>query len=220
MQKVQKDFQKKISKFIEDKKLSVFSISLQKNHLTLTGNKTIIDMVTENPTITLTELMYSMMAQRNTETNDAFTCISSTPGVLPQLPHKFKGCKWSVGVCRSVLTDYMQCLGFYPGSDKTYGKPEHTPAGWPDSLSFEGIKHVSYMKLKDMNLVLESLLQHRNIDILKYHIKYHSEARNLSERKRRRPQQSRSVEVVLDESAEAEIEEAAVQSSSSTDPPP
>ena len=116
----------------------------------------------------------------------------------------------------------VSCLGCYPGSNKTYGNREHTPAAWPDTLSFEGIKHVSvsHMKLKDMNLVLESLLQHRNIDILKYHIKYHSEARNLSERKRRRPQQSRSVEVVLDESAEAEIEEAAVQSSSSTDPPP
>ena len=112
----------------------------------------------------------------------------------------------------------VSCLGCYPGSNKTYGNREHTPPAWPDTLSFEGIKHVSvsHMKLKDMNLVLESLLQHRNIDILKYH----SEARNLSERKRRRPQQSRSAEVVLDESAEAEIEEAAVQSSSSTDPPP
>ena len=106
---------------------------------------------------------------------------------------------------------------------KTYGKPEHTPAGWPDTLSFEGIKHVSvsHMKLKDMNLVLERLLQHRNIDILKYHVSSaESEARNLSEkRKRRRPQQ-RSAELVLDESAESELEVPAVQSSSSTDHPP
>ena len=115
----------------------------------------------------------------------------------------------------------VSCLGCYPGSNKTYGNREHTPPAWPDTLSFEGIKHVSvsHMKLKDMNLVLESLLQHRNIDILKYHIKYHSEARNLSERKRRRPQQ-RSAELVLDESAESELEVPAVQSSSSTDHPP
>ena len=112
----------------------------------------------------------------------------------------------------------VSCLGCYPGSNKTYGNREHTPAAWPDTLSFEGIKHVSvsHMKLKDMNLVLESLLQHRNIDILKYH----SEARNLSEkRKRRRPQQ-RSAELVLDESAESELEVPAVQSSSSNAPPP
>ena len=119
----------------------------------------------------------------------------------------------SAGVCRSVLSRVLSWIK---------QNREHTPAAWLDTLSFEGIKHVSvsHMKLKDMNLVLESLLQHRNIDILKYHIKYHSEARNLSERKRRRPQQSRSAEVVLDESADAEIEEPAVQSSSSTDPPP
>ena len=81
---------------------------------------------------------------------------------------------------RGIVQGYagVSCLGCYPGSNKTYGNREHTPAAWPDTLSFEGIKHVSvsHMKLKDMNLVLESLLQHRNIDILKYHIKYHSEA--------------------------------------------
>ena len=117
----------------------------------------------------------------------------------------------------------VSCLGCYPGSNKTYGNREHSPPAWPDTLSFEGIKHVSvsHMKLKDMNLVLESLLQHRNIDILKYHVSSaESEARNLSEkRKRRRPQQ-RSAELVLDESAESELEVPAVQSSSSTDHPP
>ena len=75
----------------------------------------------------------------------------------------------SAGVCRSVLSRVLSWIK---------QNREHTPPAWLDTLSFEGIKHVSvsHMKLKDMNLVLESLLQHRNIDILKYHIKYHSEA--------------------------------------------
>ena len=114
-------------------------------------------------------------------------------------------------------------MGILISHHKTYGNREPTPPAWPDTLSFEGIKHVSvsHMKLKDMNLVLESLLQHRNIDILKYHVSSaESEARNLSEkRKRRRPQQ-RSAELVLDESAESELEVPAVQSSSSNAPPP
>ena len=120
----------------------------------------------------------------------------------------------SAGVCRSVLSRVLSWIK---------QNREHTPPAWLDTLSFEGIKHVSvsHMKLKDMNLVLESLLQHRNIDILKYHVSSaESEARNLSEkRKRRRPQQ-RSAELVLDESAESELEVPAVQSSSSTDHPP
>ena len=90
--------------------------------------------------------------------------VSSNPCVMPKMQYKFKGDNWDYQVARDQLQKYMSILGFGHGGTRRYMNLQDKPLGWHESISFEKMKHPSYMKLDQINAIIESLLQHRNIN--------------------------------------------------------
>ena len=94
---------------------------------------------------------------------DDFVFDDVLPDILPRLPVKFKGKDWTSDMARKCLQRYMNALGFYRGSKNNYKRSSDKP-GWPDSVSLETIEHASYVKLENINTIIQSLLESRNID--------------------------------------------------------
>ena len=64
---------------------------------------------------------------------------------------------------------HFKILGFGKQGTKTYGISRDKPDYWPDCLSWETFQHPSYTKGNDVNIILESIFRHFNIDISEHH---------------------------------------------------
>ena len=102
------------------------------------------------------------------DTSDEFA-TSSPFLIFPKLLTKFKGKHWTFETAREQLQIIMNMYGFGYGGMRKYKNEEDMPVGWPSSIPFMSVKHPSYLKICQINTIIESLLTLNNIDPYTYH---------------------------------------------------
>ena len=101
------------------------------------------------------------------EVSSSFATFS--PMIFPKFATKFRGPKWNLEVARDQLMSIMQVHGFCIGGPKKYRNPADKPSGWPSTINFEEVKHPCYLKLDQINTIIESILGHHGIDPYTHH---------------------------------------------------
>ena len=74
---------------------------------------------------------------------------------MDDILYKFRGPKWNLEVARDQLMSIMQVHGFCIGGPKKYRNPADKPSGWPSTINFEEVKHPCYLKLDQINTIIE-----------------------------------------------------------------
>ena len=162
--KVGKSLDEKIKKIIQAESV-VFTVTIRSNKIVMTGNENVVDIVNKNPEISMREFFNKILNDLEVSTEFA----SSSPPIFPKFPTKFMGKKWNFELARYQLTSIMNVLGFGRGNSKIYTNPEDKPDGWPPTISFEEVKHPSWIRMDQVNCIIESLLKHHGIDPFKHH---------------------------------------------------
>jgi len=162
--KVGKSLDEKIKKIIQAESV-VFSVTIRSNKIVMTGNENVVDIVNKNPEISMREFFNKILNDLEVSTEFA----SSSPLIFPKFPTQFMGKKWHHELARYQLTNIMNVLGFGRGNSKIYTNPEDKPDGWPPTISFEEVKHPSWIRMDQVNCIIESLLKHHGIDPFKHH---------------------------------------------------
>ena len=192
-----KTFKKQLKKFVENENLSL-NISVQDRQLVVSGSKSLVDFLAEDPEIV--QQLYDKILHKDSDQED-YIFESYNPGILPKLTaNMFDKKAWTGNIPYQNLQTYMLCLGFgRSGTGLCYKKQSDKPEGWPDSISLE---HPSYMKKADIKTVIESLLNHRNIDPKTYYMEKNPQPIVTRKRRRKNPTSAETVDEEAEEGQE------------------
>ena len=184
-----KTFRNQLKKFVEKENLSL-NISVQDRQIVVSGSKTLVDFLSDNPE-SVQGLYDKILNKERTEADSVFETFK--PGVLPKLTaNMYDKNSWTGAIPRQNLQTYMLCLGFgRSGNGKCYRNQNDKPDGWPDSIALE---HPSYMKKEDIKTVIESLLTHRNIDPKTFYLENTTQPKVTKKRRRKNPQSAETVD--------------------------
>ena len=166
---------KKLRKLVETDKNINLNINVQDGVINVHGNKPIMDILKEDcRAMTIGDILLHMMNLEDQDVPEKFVLdeFEEKTVLLPKLPVKFMSKKWNAIVARETLKTFMNQLGFYRGSDKSYVAKEDKPEGWPDSVGFgsKKKKHATSYKLHEINAIIKSMLEYRDIDPFKWHV--------------------------------------------------
>lgn len=168
-------------------RLSV-SFQLRDNNVVVSGEEGCVNMIEANPDMTIAELKKAMM--ENVDIDDKYK-FKSTSTSLPPLCSKFRGPSWNTRVARQEVSKYFAILGFGKKGTK-YTDNSNVPDFWPDSLAYSTFQHPSKEKLDTLNIIMEAILLHFQLDPETHHTEILPEV-DLSKpvRKKKKPAKSK-----------------------------
>merc|ERR1712098_1016097 len=143
-------------------------VTIQENEqICFSGSQSAIDFIKSKDLqqVPLSSLTDHLL--QTTKADSPFACEKHLS--YPLLPTEYKGPQWTTKIGQRLLQTYMTILGFGKEGTKTYGLPSDKPSYWPDSISWEHFQHPSYCKGKDVNVILEKIFLHLELDITKHH---------------------------------------------------
>ena len=156
---------KPLRRLIMRKKVKVLAFAVVDNKVKILGDKRLVSLAKNNQ-VKVEDILKDLILLE--QDNDAIFEYSEETTNLVSLPRtsvKIRSDSWTKVTARETLKQYMKIFNLGRGMSLRYNVKENEPAGWPDSISFEDFKGVSYAKVEEATQIIESLIRyHAKVD--------------------------------------------------------
>lgn len=161
---------KQFKSLIQRRKASVLTLLVVDNKVVIMGNQRLVALA-KNDQTTIEDLAKELILQEKDKDTEIFSYkeFSTNHIILPKTSVKIRSASWTVKTARSILKEYLKIFNLGKGMPLNYQIKENEPAGWPETLSFEDFRGVSYVNKEQATLIIESLIQyHAKVDPVTY----------------------------------------------------
>ena len=151
------------------KKLKVLAFAVVDNRVKILGDKRLVYLAKNNQVKVEDILKDLILLEQDNEANFEYSEETTNLVSLPRTSVKICSDSWTKVTARETLKQYMKIFNLGRGMSLRYNVKENEPAGWPDSISFEDFKGVSYAKVEEATQIIESLIRyHAKVDPATY----------------------------------------------------
>ena len=164
--KIDQNFDKMMKEHVCKNQRRSICLSLRDGEAVLCGEENSVNLAMENlESMTVGQLVEAMKVMDTLEEPIAFKTTEHDQKIsFPPFEVKFKGQLWTAQKARGALIKMLNILGFGKGGSKSFKVATDEPEGWPDEYSFDVFEHPSYVKMKECNDIIESLMRYHGVD--------------------------------------------------------
>ena len=160
---------KSLRRLIKRKKVKVLAFAVVDNKVKILGDKRLVSLAKNNQ-VKVEDIMKDLIQlEQDDDVNFEYSEETTNLVSLPRTSVKIRSDSWTKVTARETLKKYMKIFNLGRGMSLRYNVKENEPAGWPDSISFEDFKGVSYAKTEEATQIIESLIRyHAKVDPATY----------------------------------------------------
>ena len=155
-----KPVDKPLRSLIKKKKAKVLVIAAVENKVKIFGDKRLVSIAKNHQNKVEDIIQDLILLEQNVDTDFEYDEVATNYVSLPRTSVKIRSDSWTKVTARETLKKYMKIFNLGRGMALHYQVKENKPEGWPDSISFEDFKGVSFAKKEKATQIIEAMIRY------------------------------------------------------------
>ena len=157
--KTSKSFDKPLRSLIKKKKAKVLVLAAVENKVKIFGDKHLVSLA-KNSIVKVEDVIKDLILIEQNDKDFEYDEVATNFVSLPRTSVKIRSESWTKITARETLKKYMKIFNLGRGMPLHYQVKENKPDGWPDSISFEDFKGVSFAKKEEATQIIEAMIRY------------------------------------------------------------